>query len=657
MKQTMTEHSDLIAEITVVEKMTAQERLKHAKKRRTQQLKRYNQHEKERLKKERKGLLHHHHKSAKRKRVNFANNVTLLEAAARGDVSEVRKLLQNGMSPDLTNDDGLTALHQCCIDDNEEMMKVLIDFGANTNARDSELWTPLHAAATCGHVHLAEYLLTKGADILAINSDGNMPYDISEDDVTLDYIESVMASRGITQEQIDDLRRSTAQRMLRDLYDAVNDHKDLEGRDCHGATALHVAAANGYLEVAEFLLDHHVNVDVRDNDGWQPIHAAACWAQPEMIGLLAVHGADLEARTYNDETPADICEDPDTRQKLIEVKKEIINNKKNRVTLVRRNSSRNRRSASVRRTSMRDKKEIARRDAKAEAELMNIPREDQPSPEHAPTASIGEISVEISSHDTVDPPPQIILQSGNEVSETVELEPTQDSYKDRHHKNVTIALGSNLEPEQGPQSKPSNNKKKSILKKSTGKENKKSKKEKKEERRDREEKIETKPKGMTKADKYYQDKYKQDSASHSTLMDLKRQRASKQKFIKDHTFDTSLDDAYQPVPKNMHRDSVDMHHYTLEHQNKSQSLRKLSPVVIRKGTHEQKNDNSARNTQPPESDVNGTSRESSSISPVDSPVPNDSYLYLPERDKPYHFKGEVEEVDNDEDTATCCVVM
>lgn len=41
---------------------------------------------------------------------------------------------------------------------------------------------------------------------------------------------------------------------------------------------LHVAAANGYLEVADFLLDQHVAIDVTDDDMWQPIHAAACWS-------------------------------------------------------------------------------------------------------------------------------------------------------------------------------------------------------------------------------------------------------------------------------------------------------------------------------------------------------------------------------------------
>lgn len=38
-----------------------------------------------------------------------------------------------------------------------------------------------------------------GANLLAVNADGNMPYDICDDETTLDAIESEMAARGITQ--------------------------------------------------------------------------------------------------------------------------------------------------------------------------------------------------------------------------------------------------------------------------------------------------------------------------------------------------------------------------------------------------------------------------------------------------------------------------
>lgn len=50
---------------------------------------------------------------------------------------------------------------QCCIDNYEEMVKILLDRGASVNAQDNELWTPLHAAATCGHAGLVKILIAQ----------------------------------------------------------------------------------------------------------------------------------------------------------------------------------------------------------------------------------------------------------------------------------------------------------------------------------------------------------------------------------------------------------------------------------------------------------------------------------------------------------------
>ena len=76
----------------------------------------------------------------------------------------------------------------------------------------------------------------RGADLLSVNADGNMPYDICEDEVTLDYIESEMAKRGITQEMIDQTRAQNEMQMLEDLKKLSEAGKDLESRDNQGAT-------------------------------------------------------------------------------------------------------------------------------------------------------------------------------------------------------------------------------------------------------------------------------------------------------------------------------------------------------------------------------------------------------------------------------------
>lgn len=367
----MADHTELVAELSVIDKWSTQERLKQARKRRLQQLKKWSQREKEYNSKRKKTEQNMNRKPTKKNeyKVHFVPSVMLLEAAARNDIEEVRRLLMLGVSPDSTNEDGLTALHQCCIDDSEEMMKLLIDFGANVNAKDSERWTPLHAASTCGLIHLVEYLISKGADLLAVNADGNMPYDICEDEATLDFIEVEMSKKGITQEMIDDTRAYTEREMLRDLKTLMDKDGDLEFRDHQGATPLHIAAANGYSLVVEFLLDQNVSTDITDKDLWQPIHAAACWGHPDVIELLVQAGADLSAKTKNGETPYDICEDPELKDRIVQLKCEMETKRASQPHKLRRSQSQNTRSQSVRRTSIREKTQISRREALEEARM------------------------------------------------------------------------------------------------------------------------------------------------------------------------------------------------------------------------------------------------------------------------------------------------
>lgn len=63
---------------------------------------------------------------------------------------------------------------------------------------------------------------------------------IVEDEVTLDFIESEMAQRGITQEMIDETRASTENVMLADLKALVKAGEELEFRDALGATPVRI---------------------------------------------------------------------------------------------------------------------------------------------------------------------------------------------------------------------------------------------------------------------------------------------------------------------------------------------------------------------------------------------------------------------------------
>ncbi|KAL1006473.1 hypothetical protein UPYG_G00072810 [Umbra pygmaea] len=364
----MAEHGELLSEMATVGRLSATERLKHAQKRRAQQLKGWAQMEKDTA---HSGGQKGDKKKGPRRRVVFPNNITLLEAAARNDIEEVRELLSAGVSPDLYNEDGLTALHQCCIDDFVEVVQCLLEAGASVNACDSELWTPLHAAATCGHTGLVQLLVQSGADLLAVNADGNMPYDLCEDEATLELLEMVMAEKGITQERIDECRKAKEMEMLTDLRALLQSGVDLNAQDDNGATLLHIASANGYLMVGELLLEHQAELEKKDLDGWTPLHAASCWGQIQMVELLVAHGASLNTKSLLEETPLDVCADEEVRAKLMDLKHKhdaiMKSQDRHKGTLQRRASSAGSRGKVVRRVSVNERSSLYRREHHKEA--------------------------------------------------------------------------------------------------------------------------------------------------------------------------------------------------------------------------------------------------------------------------------------------------
>ncbi|KAF7661765.1 hypothetical protein LDENG_00253530 [Lucifuga dentata] len=375
------DHAELLAEMATVGRLSATERLKHAQKRRAQQLKSWAQMEKDAARGSKA-------KADKKKRrttkVTFPNSITLLDAAARNDLEEVRELLNSGISPDLFNEDGLTALHQCCIDDFVEVVQCLLDAGACVNACDSELWTPLHAAATCGHTGLVQLLVQAGADLLAVNADGNMPYDLCEDEATLELLEMVMAEQGITQENIDECRGTKENAMLADVRALVESGSDLNAQDDNGATLLHIASANGYLSVAEVLLEHQVQVEAKDSDGWTPLHAASYWGQMQMVELLVAHGASLNTKSVLEETPLDVCTDEELRAKLLDLKHKhdaiMKSQDRQKGTLQRLASSTGSRGKVVRRVSVNERSSLYRREHHKEAMVWQE-RGRQPDPQ------------------------------------------------------------------------------------------------------------------------------------------------------------------------------------------------------------------------------------------------------------------------------------
>ncbi len=135
----------------------------------------------------------------------------------------------------------------------------------------------------------------------------------------------------------------------------------------------------------EFLLDHHVSTELTDTDLWQPLHAAACWGHLEAVEILAQNGADISAVTRSGETPFDITEDPDIKDRLVELAEQRLRMaaEPGRGTGVRRgrSSAGSTRTHSIRRTSLRDKMKTTKKDVAEEGLIyMKSVTQSAPSP-------------------------------------------------------------------------------------------------------------------------------------------------------------------------------------------------------------------------------------------------------------------------------------
>jgi len=156
----------------------------------------------------------------------------------------VKAFVEKGGDLDRDYARGLTALHWAARHGHVEAARLLIEKGANVNAREKAVSrsTPLHAAAVYGHLGIAKLLLAKGAEV--------------------------------------------------------------DSMDRYGSTPIQYAAFNGQDEIIELLLARGADISHREKRfGITALHAAVAGRRSRTVRLLIAKGADLNARNHAGETP------------------------------------------------------------------------------------------------------------------------------------------------------------------------------------------------------------------------------------------------------------------------------------------------------------------------------------------------------------------
>nr|XP_008516793.1 PREDICTED: protein phosphatase 1 regulatory subunit 12A isoform X5 [Equus przewalskii] len=187
------------------------------------------------------------------------------------------------------------------------MVKFLVENGANINQPDNEGWIPLHAAASCGYLDIAEFLIGQGAHVGAVNSEGDTPLDIAEEEAMEELLQNEVNRQGV---DIEAARKEEERIMLRDARQWLNSGHINDVRHAKsGGTALHVAAAKGYTEVLKLLIQAGYDVNIKDYDGWTPLHAAAHWGKEEACRILVDNLCDMEMVNKVGQTAFDVADE------------------------------------------------------------------------------------------------------------------------------------------------------------------------------------------------------------------------------------------------------------------------------------------------------------------------------------------------------------
>ena len=214
---------------------------------------------------------------------------TIHDAAFRGHAARVTAYLAEGGDVDARAEKvppdpaapGPTLLMRAAQGGRREIVRTLLEAGADPHLRGSGSWTALHYALAFGQVAVAEDLLARGVTYEPIPAGSPQPLHVAAG-----------------------MHAPEAVGLLLRLGADVNAAGEFDRSPLHQA-----CPSDHGLPVARRLRDHGAARDAVDAQGRQPIHDAAREEAVEVLDWLLAWGADPAARDIHGQTPLHLAAD------------------------------------------------------------------------------------------------------------------------------------------------------------------------------------------------------------------------------------------------------------------------------------------------------------------------------------------------------------
>jgi len=237
------------------------------------------------------------------------NNDSLLHYAAfMGSLEIADMLLKKGVTSINEGDkENMTPLHLSCERGHPEIVKLLLDHGADIEAKDGMGRTPLAFTAGSRNMEVVHILVERGADInysVAYQGRSYSALTLAAMYGFKDLVDYLIDKEvDIAKNILEYTLQLAVQRNLPRLYDYVQEKGlDIARIKDRIPDLIHSAAASGSLEILKSLLNHGFDIAQKDKDGWTLLHYAASGGKIEMMKHFLDKGVDINSRNIKGET-------------------------------------------------------------------------------------------------------------------------------------------------------------------------------------------------------------------------------------------------------------------------------------------------------------------------------------------------------------------